>query len=479
MYVLLVHPSVYLKDPHGGLHKFETPVPPPGLAYIAAVLEKNDVDVEIIDDNLVKTGVDGILEKIKNKSPDIVGITCLTPAAPTVYEIAKKIKEYSSRIVVVLGNIHANVFVESILREGVADIVVHGEGEYTMLEIAKSIEENKSLERVKGISFLENGRVICTPRRPFIENLDELPYPAWHLFPPLKKYKPVPFGAIENPALPIVGSRGCPYGCAFCSLSHMGKEYRTRSVKNVVSEIEYLISRFGVKQLIFVDEIFPMHKKYGVEFCDEMISRGLNKKIVWITNTRVDLVDRELLQKMKEAGCRRIIYGFESGVQMLLDNVKKGFTLEDSRRAMKYTKEADIESVGLFMLGLPGETKELSQQTINFAKELDVDFAKFPLTLPYPGSELYETLLKEGKPRTDDWGGFTTYPSISNLVWIPDGMSGEELIEMQRKGMYDFYMRPKIIFRHLFKIRTTGISDLFYGAFILLSDRIKSAIRFK
>jgi radical SAM superfamily enzyme YgiQ (UPF0313 family) len=446
-------------------------VPSPGLAYIAAVLEKNNVDVKIVDDFAIRAGHDEILERVKDKRPDVVGITCLTPAAPNAHIIAKKIKQHDPGIVVVLGNLHASIFAESMLNEEVADIVVHGEGEYTMLEIVKAIEAHENLDGINGISFLKNGKVTHTPRRPFIENLDELPYPAWHLFP-LEKYRLIPYEAIEEPVLPIISSRGCPYRCTFCSLGYMGNRFRKRSPENIADEIEYILRRFGVKQVIFISEVFPADKKYGVEFCDEMISRGLNKKIVWNTNTRVDLVDRELLQKMKEAGCRRITYGFESGVQMLLDSMKKRFTLEDSRRAMKYTKEAGIESRGSFMLGFLGETSETAQQTINFAKELDVDFANFALTTPYPGTELYETLLREGRLNTD-WRKFTHYSDKYERPWVPDGMTGEELIKLQRKAMYDFYMRPKIIFRHLFKIRTIKLRDLFYGALALLSNRIE------
>jgi radical SAM superfamily enzyme YgiQ (UPF0313 family) len=473
MQVLLINPSIDLKKSLGAFSKFMTPIPPIGLAYIAAVLEKNQVDVEIIDDFAVKIGVDGILEKIKNKPPDVVGITCLTPGALVTYKIAKKIKEYNPQILIVLGNLHASVFAESILKERIADVVVHGEGEHTMLEIVKALEAHENFDDIKGISFLKNGKVIHTPRRPFIENLDELPYPAWHLFP-LDKYRVTSFIAIKEPALSVLGSRGCPYKCIFCSLKSTGDKYRKRSSKSIVDEIEYMVEHFGFKQVAFADPTFPSNKKYGMEFCEEIIKRGLHKKIVWVPETRVDVVDRELLEKMKDAGCRRIQYGFESGVQMLLDNLKKNFTLDDSKRAMKYTKEVDIESMGLFMLGVPGETKELSQQTIDFAKELDVDFAKFSLTIPYPGTEIYETLLREGKLRTDDWEKFTSYPSDSSMIiYVPDGMSGDELIEMQKKAMHDFYMRPKMILRHLFKIRTIRLRDIFYGALVLLSNRIR------
>lgn len=469
MKVLLINPMINQAETLGRLKRFMTPMPSIGLAYIAAVLEKNGVKVEIVDDFFSRMGIGGITERVKNEKPDIVGVSCITPTAYQVFEIARRIKVYKKDTIVVLGNVHASIFAEPILKEEYVDVIVHGEGEYTMLELVKAIEGGKNLRGVEGISFLEDGTVIHTPTRPPIENLDGLPFPAWHLYPH-SKFRILPFVEMKRPALVISGSRGCPYKCSFCVKVMKGLR-RARSAKNIVDEFEWLIENFGIKQVAFVDPIFPFGKKEGLEFCEEIISRGVNKKVIWATDTRVDLVDKELLQKMKEAGCKRIMYGFETGTQTVLDGLVKKFTLEDAKKAAEETKKAGIQSVGFFMLGMAGETKETAQRTIEFARELNIDFAKFTVTVPYPGTELYETLLREGKLNTDDWSKFTPYTQDpESLVYVPDGMSGEELLAMQKKAFFGFYMRPKMIFRHLFKIRTVKLQDLLYGAYTLLSS---------
>lgn len=463
MKVLLINPSFNFKK-FGRFGRFMEPMPCVGLAYIAAVLEKDNIDVEIIDDFVLKLGVSGILDVIKKKRFDIVGISCLTPSAPTAFSIAASIKKYNNRILTVLGNIHATIFAEDILRNEAVDVVVHGEGEHTILELIDAVKENKDFTQIKGVSFKQDGRIVRTPPRELIENLDELPYPAWHLFP-YKQYGFLPFVDTKRHTLSvsISGSRGCLYHCSFCSLPNSSK-YRQRDPKRIVDEIEYLISKYYVRQIGFVDPMFPFYKKQGLEFCEEMVRRKLNDKIAWLCETRVDVVDKELLRAMKAAGCRRIIYGIESGVEELLNNVVKRFNLEDIRRAIRNTKEVGILTTGLFMIGLPGETREMTQKTINFAKELNVDFAKFAITVPYPGSQLYDSLTKSGKLKRRDWENFTTFnPNPKDLVCVPGKIEPAELIKMQRMAHFEFYLRPKIILKQLFKIRTIRLKDLLFG----------------
>lgn len=467
MKVLLINPSFDLKK-FGRFQRFMEPMPCLGLAYIAAVLEENNIDVEIIDDFVAKLGTSGILKVIKEKEFDVVGISCLTPSVPEVLSIAREIKRYNNKLFTVLGNIHASVFAEDILKNEAVDAVVHGEGEYTMLELINAVDKNRDFAQIKGISFKKDGKIVKTAPRELIKNLDELPYPAWHLLP-FKEYGFLPFVDIKRRSLSlsISGSRGCLYHCSFCSLPN-GK-YRQRDPKKIVDEIKYLVGQYHVRQIGFVDPIFPLQKKQGLEFCEEMINHGLNNKVNWLCETRVDLVDKELLRAMKSAGCRRIIYGIESGVEELLGNIVKSFGLEDIRRAIRDTQEAGILTTGLFMIGLPGETKEMAQKTIDFAKKIKVDFAKFAITVPYPGSRLYENLVSSGKLQRRDWENFVTFnPNPKDLVYIPGGMNPEELIKMQQKAHFEFYVRPQVILKQLFKIRTIRLKDLLLGFFSLL-----------
>ncbi|MBU1912643.1 MAG: B12-binding domain-containing radical SAM protein [Candidatus Omnitrophica bacterium] len=468
MRVLLINPQFEFKK-FGSFTRFMEPMPSIGLAYIASVLVKNGIEIEIIDDFVLRLGAKGILSVIKKKKFDIVGISCLTPSAPITFSIAAAIKSYDSKILIVLGNIHAVVFAGDILKKEAVDVIVHGEGEYTMLELAKAVASGADLAQVKGISFKQDGKIVHTPPRELIENLDELPYPQWQLFP-FTKYAFLPFMDVKKPGLSILGSRGCPYRCRFCSLPNTGTKYRERDPKKIADEIEYVIHNFPVKQISFVDPIFPLSKKVGLEFSEEMVRRKLHNKIVWTCETRIDRMDRELLKAMRQAGCRRIMYGLESGVQALLDNIGKGFSVDYVKRIIKLTQQEDISVAGVFMIGLPGETRAMTQQTIDFAKQIDLDFAKFAITVPFPGSQLYEDLTRTGELKRQDWENFTTFnTNPKELVYVPGNMKPEELIEMQRKGHRDFYLRPEIIFRQLFKIRTISIKDLFSGFFSLFS----------
>ncbi|MFH1508531.1 MAG: radical SAM protein, partial [Candidatus Omnitrophota bacterium] len=374
----------------------------------------------------------------------------------------------NSSILTVLGNIHATIFAEDILKKESVDVVVHGEGEFTMLELVRAVIENRDLTQIKGISFKQDGCIVNTPPREILIELEQLPYPAWHLLP-VKKYGFLPFLNVRKPGLSILGSRGCPYRCTFCSLPNTGGNYRKRQPQKIADEFEYLIENFPIKQISFVDPIFPFLTEDGLEFCDEIIKRKLNNRIVWTCETRVDKVNRKLLNKMKQAGCRRILFGLESGVQELLDNIDKSYSLEAIKTGISYARSEGIQTAGLFMIGLPGENKEMTQRTIDFAKELDLDFAKFAITVPFPGSQLYEDLTRSARFKRQDWENFVTFnPNPEKLVYIPGQMKPEELIDMQQKGHRGFYLRPKIIFRLLFKIRTIGIKDLFAGLLSLL-----------
>lgn len=271
MKVLLINPGMDLKR-FGRYSRFMEPMPCIGLAYIAGVLLKNNIEVEVIDAFAFRLEVKGVLELIKKKNPDIVGISCLTPSAGIAFSIVRGIKEYDKKIFTILGNVHASVLAEDILRTEPADVIVHGEGEWTMLELVEGIEKRGDLTKIKGISFRRDGEVITTQQREAIEIFDELPYPAWELFP-VEKYGFLPFVDVKRPGLSILASRGCPYHCKFCSLAYT--KYRKRAPEKIVDEFEYLIANFPVKQIGFVDAIFPLDKEHALAFCAGMVKTRL------------------------------------------------------------------------------------------------------------------------------------------------------------------------------------------------------------
>lgn len=479
MKVMLINPSTELIESSRIYGEFVSPIPPLGIVYIASVLKKNSVDVIVIDQYAYRMSDEELLNRIRQEEPRVIGFSCLTPGINKVKKLIERVKTLNlkEKIWIILGNVHATIFADELIRKRVADVVVRGEGEFSMLEIVLAIKEGKGFQDIRGISFCENGKVQHNPEREQIKDLDNLPYPAWHLLE-LKHYNKAPLICLYDIALPIQASRGCPYQCTFCAQDSIFKKPRYRQINKIIDEIEYLHKRFKITFFGFIDPYFPFSIRHGLEFCNELMRRGLHKKIRWIIETRVDLVNLELLIAMKRAGLYLIQYGFEVGNQKILDSLKKKTTLEQAREAMRETKKAGILTLGLFMLGMPGENKKTCKETIRFAKELDCDIAKFNLAVPYPGSELFE-IYKDRLGRIEEPEKFTPWYDWSSFsgesVLIPDGMSYRELTNLQREAMFQYYVRPKLILRHIFK-RTIGIKHLCYGAYILIIGYFKILI---
>lgn len=472
MRVILVSPnSDLIENDKTFRQRFLTPIIPLGLGYIAAILEKSSIEVVIIDQVALDINRRELVKKILSLRPQIVGFSCLTSVMNNVRQIASDIRHADKNVKIVLGNIHPTVLPEESLKDGLADIVVRGEGEITMLELVRALKEKNNLRAVEGISFRENGSICHNPDRRPTEDLDVLPYPAMHLFD-LTKYTEVPLASIYGEvASSISGSRGCPHKCIFCSQDKIHKKPRYRTMKNIVDELEFMNKNFGITCFGFSDPFFPFSFETGMEFCEEMLRTGLHKKIKWVTETRVDMVNLELLKNMKKAGAHLIMYGFEVGNQQVLNRSNKNARIDQAKSAMRDTKKAGIMSLGLFMLGLPGETIDTCKQTIEFAKELDTDFVKFNIAIPYPGSQLFEE-YRTGQNMDKEFEKFNSWydwfsPS-GELAYTPDGMTSEELKNLQRKAMFSFYVRPKIIINNILKKRIS-LKFLFYGAKILLN----------
>jgi len=338
------------------------------------------------------------------------------------------------------------------------DIVVREEGEQTMLELVKVLERSSSngLKRVLGITYREGSNIRSNPPRPPILNMDTLPFPAFHLLPMGKYRLHPPFGR-QTPAMPIITSRGCPFRCIFCSKAVFGKKYRSNSPAYIVDEIRFLKEKFGVKEIKFYDDVFTLDRKRVVAICTQLKEWGID--IPWSCETRVNLVDDELLRVMKDAGCYMIEYGVESGNQEILNYLKKGITLEKTIEAFKLTHEAGIETVAYFMLGSPQETSKTIQETIEFAKKIDPDFVQFSITTPYPGTELYSLAVEEGYV-PEKWEEYTyaNLKSAGNPGFGTKTLSREELAEWNKKAYMSFYLRWSYVWKRLRKM--TSIGDL-------------------
>lgn len=387
---------------------------PHGLAYIAAVLEKHNYEVAILDslipmskrqpqrgEGLTKYGLDEIevRGKIKEFSPDIVGISSMfTAYAKDVYDCARIVKELNKNTLVIVGGAHVSINPSDILTDKNIDIVVKGEGENTFLEIIQSIDKGQGVSNIAGTVVKVNGQILTNADRPFIRNLDDIPMPAYHLldikshldfFITTEKYN------MRHPHMEVVSSRGCPGRCAFCSIhSVWGKAWRGRSAKNVVDEIEFLVKKYDIGEIAFLDDNFSLDKKRAFEICQEIIDRKLDIK--WCTPNGVALMalDEKLIRKMKESGCYRLTFGIESGSNKVQRFIGKSIDINRAKSVIKFCNRIGLWTASTFIFGFPEEQEQDMLQSISYAIECDTDLALFYILVLYPGTRAYDVSLQ-------------------------------------------------------------------------------------
>ncbi len=362
---------------------------------------------------------------------------------------------------------------ETLVSASEIDIIVRGEGDETIIELLRALENNQPLDVIPGISFRENGKVINTADRTSTVDMDALPFPAYHLLP-WQKYKPHPPHGLALPFAAVVTSRGCPYRCAYCSKPVFGSKFRAQSPERVIEEVAYLKEKFGVKEIAFYDDSFTLDKKRVHAIAEGIIDRGL--KVSWTCETRVNLVDRELLRHIKQAGCYAIAYGIESGSAEIIKTLQKDITLEQAEEAVRVSREAGLQVIGYFMLGSPGETTETVRQTIDFARKLKVDFAQFSVTTPFPGTELYDLYMQDRQDKIP-WESFV-YAGTDNPttpVFESSELSRGDLKYWIRRAYRKFYLRPAYLWQRL--LRCTSWAELkmnFKGLIMLLRSLVLS-----
>ena len=413
-----------------------------GLAYIAAVLEKNGYNVTVVDCPAFKMTYKDAEQAIRLFEPDIVGITSVAATFTSALQVARHIKESYPRALIVFGGPHATVMDKQIIREHEeVDVIVRGEGEQTIADLARCISNSglKSLNEVEGITFRKNDRIVRTPNRPFIQNLDELPYPAYHYFP-LKKYK-----IFRKLGLPMLTSRGCSLQCTFCTVPQIaGRRFRTRNPKKVVDELEWIRDEYKADFVTFNDEVFTYEKERVFEICSEIKRRNL--KVPWDCQTRSDHVSRKLLAKMKKANCQLVSFGVESGSQKILNAMKKGTTVQQNEKAIKWAKEMGLSVAISLILGYPGETKESLKQTFNFIKKTEPDDVYMFLATPYPKTELGDLVKDMCWKISQDWNQY----EMQTPVFDNSSLSFEK-INNERETFYNNLYSPSYILRHSLK----------------------------
>jgi len=456
--------KVLLVYPHSAMRVFEktkvavavSEMPSLSLATLASNLLKFNHDVRILDLGISKFPMKGLVKELKDFSPDYVGITFSTPLFYQMVEIVEKVKKYDKGIITIGGGPHSSSLPKQTLKDSRLDMTVVGEGEETLLEIVSG----KPPRSIRGLCFKKNKKILLNPRRELIKNLDDLPLPAWDLFD-IKKYKTSKLTSRKNPVGPIETSRGCPFGCVFCSKSVFGRTWRMKSVNRVVNEIEYMLE-CGFKEIHVMDDGFSNDMKRAKNICDEIVRRGLDFPWSLINGIRVDRIDRKLFDKMKRAGCYLASFGVESGCQNILDKIQKGTDLAKIKKAFKLANDVGIETLAFFMIGLPNDTEETIKKSIDFAKELEPDIVKVSITMPFPGTRLFLEWDSLGLIKTKNWSKY--YYHTPNAVYKHPNMSWETIYKYYNTFYREVYLNPRFISRRILKDLKNGriFLDLLY-----------------
>ena len=452
--VLLINPPFEQEEESVGksksIRKVLNIVPPLGITYIAAVLEKMGIEARIID-CAVGVSFDELYKRIIEESPDVIGITSTTPSFVKAKTVASFIREQLPATKILIGGAQSTALPNESMKTGLFDIGVIGEGELTVQELFRNYRNKtfEGLDQIRGIIYKDERGLHQNEDQDFIENLDVIPLPARHLLPHPRFYRPTPASCRRVPYAVIMTSRGCPSQCTFCDRKIFGVRFRKRSVANIFQEIEEVVAKYGVKEIRFFDDTFTLDKKRVYDICDEFEKRGL--KLSWTCLTKAACVDGPLLKQMKKAGCWQVLYGFESGDDRVLKLLKKGNTVEMNKRAVRLTKEAGLEVRGDFIVGTPGETWESLERTVRFAIDMKLDYAHFNKFTPFPGTELYKRLTEEG--HVFDFSK-STILDHNQVYYINPGMEKQEFSKFLDRASKRFYLRPGYILKRLFSIRT-------------------------
>lgn len=460
--ILFINPPFAI---YGGVEGHGGKNAPLNLAYLASYLREkmSNIEVSIIDAEGLELTFSQIYKKINDITPDIIGITTPTAAYYNVQKIVKDIKEIDKKIKIVLGGSHPTALPYETLSETECDAVVIGEGELTFYELVKSWQKNIDLSQITGLAYKKGKEIIINKKRELIKDLDTIPLPAKDLLP-LDKYFLPPTKRIRSErATNMITSRGCPFNCNFCMAESMWeRKVRLRSVKNVLEEITLNVENYNLDEFSFHDEVFTFKKDRVREICSGILKKGLD--ITWVCMARAGSVDLETLKIMKKAGCGKIGFGFESGSERILNLMCKKSKLEYAFESVKLCKKAGIEVFGAFILGYPGENIESIKKTINFAIRLGCDTVAFFIAIPYPGTNLWYSAVKNGYLKKEiNWMEFAPVSNLESPMIIP-GLSPDELQKWKKRAFYRFYLRPQYILKRLTKLRSTSdIIDIIRG----------------
>ena len=453
MKVLFIQPSGNNADGNlkGGVWK----LPPLGIISLASYIIKEGHECNVIDLSIQE-------EDLNCRGYDYVAFSVTTPLLSEAKRLAKNIKENYPNIKIIFGGSHPSLDT-SILKESFIDFLAIGEGEITLTELLN----NRPLKEINGLAYKDKGIKVNKPRE-LIKDLDSLPTPAYNLLD-ICKYPSHPLST-RKPNISIITSRGCPYGCTYCSKSVFGRTFRAKGYKKVVDEMEYLIKRYGIKEFQIVDDTFTLDKERVKDICKEMIKRKLNVKWMTPNGIRAGSVDLETLKLMKKAGCYYLYLGIESGSQRILDEIKKEINVEEVVETVNLINKAKIRVGGFFMMGFPKETEEDIEKTINLSLKLKLDSVKFGILVPFPGSEIFEEYKSKGIIKNFDYSSYFWH---KEPVFETEYLSKEKMFEYYKSAYKRFYLRPTYIIKKILSTRSfSDIKNIINGFFVIIKIQI-------
>ncbi|MCI4625133.1 MAG: B12-binding domain-containing radical SAM protein [Candidatus Magnetoovum sp. WYHC-5] len=419
---------------------------PMWLAHAAALCDSVGHEIDFIDAPADELNLVNVIQRVTAFAPELLVVETSTPSIYNDVHVCNKLKEALPSIFITLVGTHVSALPkESLELSESIDAVTIGEYDYTIKELADKVD----IKTINGLCYRLGKDIFFTEKRQLIADIDSLPFVSTIYKKFLKMENYFNPNAL-HPMVTITASRGCPQQCIFCIYPQtmMGHKFRLRSVEKVVKEITYIVENFpGVKSIFFEDDTFTVTRKRCIEISDGIMQSGI--KISWTANSRVDL-DYETMKIMKRAGCRCLCVGFESGSQILLDNIKKHITTEKTAKFMENAKKAGILIHGCFIVGLPGETKQTMEETLSFAKKLNSDTVQFYPIMVYPGTEAYNWYKERGLISTNDFSKWLTPAGLHNSVVRSENLTAKELVSFCDHARRSFYLRPTYI---LYKLK--------------------------
>ncbi len=440
--VFINPPYVTLSEGYEFVKEVTNNAPSLGLLYLAAEIRLHGYEPQVIESNIKNLSVHDVVEKVVESNPAYVGITLFTVGVINSSKIAKALKERLPGLVIIIGGPHvSSMGRETMQRYPQFDYAIVGEGEKSLVALLETIEHKGSPGSVPELIYRRYGFVHQSAGGVVNRDLDRLPLPAWDLLPDFPNaYKAAIYDFPRGPVATIAASRGCPFHCKFCDTSTFGDRVRYYSPVKVVEMMQHLRHRYGIRHIMFVDDLFLASRNRAVEFCELLINEKLD--MTWSCTSRVDTVHEDVLKLMKRAGCWEISFGLESGSQWLLGKMQKSAKIEDSEKAVRLTAAVGIRTKGLFMLGYPGESIATINETKRFISSIPMTIMNLTKFTPYPGSPVYHELYGTNI-RDDHWEKMNGM----NFLWSPQGLDINELDRHYRDILLAFYRRPAI-FRH-------------------------------